>query len=249
MLAAQLAVIGVAGALWWYVSVSATAGSVPSPSRTLGTLWQLLGTGALWSAMGETAATWLIGILVCIAVGIPLGLLIGASRLATLSTRLTIDFVRNIPPVALVPLGLLLWGPTRNMVLLLVISGTIWPIVIQSSYAAQQSEPQLREVARVFHLGRRWWLTHIFLPGATPFVMTGVRVAATICLLLTVTGELFGGAPGVGSRIQSAQVGNDNPQMYAYVVVAALLGLVVNSLIWAAQRRLLRWHPSFRQEA
>jgi ABC-type nitrate/sulfonate/bicarbonate transport system permease component len=107
----------------------------------------------------------------------------------------------------------------------------------------------LRDVARVFRLGRRWWLTHIFLPGVMPFVMTGLRVAATICLLLTITGELFGGAPGVGTQIQNAQVGNDNPQMYAYVIVAALLGLLVNSLIWTAQRRLLRWHPSFRKEA
>jgi ABC-type nitrate/sulfonate/bicarbonate transport system permease component len=72
-------------------------------------------------------------------------------------------------------------------------------------------------------------------------------VAATICLLLTITGELFGGAPGVGTQIQNAQIGNDNPQMYAYVVVAAVLGLLVNSLIWIAQRRLLKWHPSFRK--
>jgi ABC-type nitrate/sulfonate/bicarbonate transport system permease component len=249
MLVTQLGVIGLAVAVWWYVSATASAGSVPSPARTFGTLVDLLGTAALWTAVGQTATTWLIGIAVCSLVGIPMGLLIGASRLATDSTRLAIDFVRNIPPVALVPLGLLLWGPTRSMVLLLVVSGTIWPIVVQSSYASRQSEPQLRDVAEVFQLGRRWWLSHIFLPGVTPFVMTGLRVAATICLLLTITGELFGGAPGVGRQIQSAQVGNDNPQMYAYVIVAALLGLLVNSLIWVAQRRLLRWHPSFRQEA
>jgi ABC-type nitrate/sulfonate/bicarbonate transport system permease component len=247
MMVTQLAVVAVAVAVWWVISAVASAGSVPSPTQTFSQLGDLLGSGALWTAVAQTSTTWLIGIVVCAGVGIPLGLLIGASRLATDSTRLTIDFVRNIPPVALVPLGLLLWGPTRNMVLLLVISGTIWPIVIQSVYAARQTEPQLRDVARVFHLGRRWWLTHIFLPGVTPFVMTGVRVAATICLLLTVTGELFGGAPGVGTQIQNAQVGNDNPQMYAYVVIAALLGLIVNSLIWIAQRRLLGWHPSFRK--
>jgi ABC-type nitrate/sulfonate/bicarbonate transport system permease component len=249
MLVAQLAVIAVALAIWWYVSTVAAADAVPSPARTFRTLAALLGTGALWTAVGQTATSWLIGIAVCTAVGIPAGLLIGASRLATDSTRLTIDFVRNIPPVALVPLGLLLWGPTRSMVLLLVISGTIWPIVIQSIYASRQTEPQLRDVARVFQLGRRWWLTHIFLPGVTPFVMTGLRVAATICLLLTITGELFGGAPGVGTQIQNALVGNDNPQMYAYVTTAALLGLLVNSLIWMAQRRLLGWHPSFRKRA
>ncbi|MCW2756298.1 MAG: hypothetical protein JWO46_44 [Nocardioidaceae bacterium] len=244
---AQAAVVALAVALWWYLSASAS--SVPSPARTFRTLAELLGTQPFWTAVGQTATTWLIGIAVCTGVGIPVGLLVGSSRLATLSTRLTIDVVRNIPPVALVPLGLLLWGPTRSMVLLLVISGTIWPIVIQSIYASGQSEPQLHDVARVFQLSRRRRLAHIFVPGVTPFVMTGVRVAATICLLLTVSGELFGGAPGVGTQIQAAQIGNDEPQMYAYVVVAALLGLTVNSLIWLAQRRLLRWHPSFRQEA
>jgi ABC-type nitrate/sulfonate/bicarbonate transport system permease component len=249
MLIAQVGVIALALGVWAYASTTASDGSVPSPAHTFATLADLLGTQELWAAVGQTATTWLFGIAACTVVGIPLGLLIGCSRLATQSTRLTIDFVRNIPPVALVPLGLLLWGPTRSMVLLLVISGTIWPIVIQSIYASRQTEPQLRDVARVFHLGKRWRLTHVFLPGVTPFVMTGLRVAATICLLLTITGELFGGAPGVGTQIQHALVGNDYPQMYAYVVVAALLGLAVNSLIWIGQRRLLRWHPSFRQEA
>jgi ABC-type nitrate/sulfonate/bicarbonate transport system permease component len=249
MPATQLGVITLAVALWWYLSAQAAAGSVASPSSTFAELADLLGTAPLWTAVGQTGTTWLIGIVVCTVVGVPAGLTIGASRLATASTRLTIDFVRNIPPVALVPLGLLLWGPTRNMVLLLVISGTIWPILIQSVYASRQTEPQLRDVARVFGLGRSWWLRQIFLPGVTPFVMTGMRVAATICLLLTITGELFGGAPGVGTQIQNAQVGNDIPQMYAYVVVAAVLGLLVNTLIWGVQSRLLSWHPSFRQEA
>lgn len=249
MVVLQLAVIALAVTVWWYISAVGPAGSVPSPARTFGELAVLARSGALWTAVGHTATTWLIGIAACAAVGIPCGLMIGASRLATDSTRLTVDFVRNIPSVALVPLGLLLWGPTRSMVLLLVVSGTIWPIVIQSIYAARQTEPQLRDVARVFQLGRRWWLTHIFLPGVTPFVMTGLRVAATICLLLTITGELFGGAPGVGTQIQNAQIGNDNPQMYAYVVTAALLGLLVNSLIWVAQRRLLSRYPTFLRRA
>jgi ABC-type nitrate/sulfonate/bicarbonate transport system permease component len=247
MLVAQLAVIGAAVTIWWYVSTVASAAVVPSPARTFSELAALLQTAGLWTAVGQTVTTWLIGMAVCSAVGIPVGLAIGASRLATDSTRLTIDFVRNVPPIALIPVGLLLWGPTRSMVLLLVIFGTIWPITIQSIYASRQTDPQLGDVARVFHLRRRWWLTRIFLPGVAPFVMTGLRVAATICLLLTVTGELFGGAPGIGTQIQNAQVGNDNPQMYAYVVLAAQLGLLVNSLLWVAQRRVLRWHPSFQK--
>ncbi|MDQ1658149.1 MAG: hypothetical protein QOD41_3232, partial [Cryptosporangiaceae bacterium] len=116
MVLAQLAVIALAVVLWWYLSGVAPS-AVPSPAQTFSELATLAGTGALWTAVGQTSTAWLIGIAICTLAGIPLGLLIGASRIATDSTRLTIDFVRNIPPVALVPLGLLLWGPTRNMVL------------------------------------------------------------------------------------------------------------------------------------
>jgi ABC-type nitrate/sulfonate/bicarbonate transport system permease component len=78
--------------------------------------------------------------------------------------------------------------------------------------------------------------------------MTGLRITATICLLLTVTGELFGGAPGLGNEIQSALNGVLNAQMYGYVLTSALLGVLVNVLLARAQRRVLRWHPSVRTE-
>lgn len=242
------AVVALAIGAWWGGSVSAGPGIVPSPGRTVVALDDLLHGSQFWSALGETALTWLLAIGVCAVVGIPLGLAIGHSELATGSTRLTIDFLRNIPPVALVPVGLLLFGPTRRAVLLLVIAGTIWPVMVQSIYAARQGEPQLDDVARAFHLSRWARLTRIFLPGVTPFVMTGLRVAVTICLLLTITGELLGGSPGIGTQMQKALVANDNPRVYAYVVVSALLGVGINRALWAAQRRLLFWHPSFRQD-
>jgi ABC-type nitrate/sulfonate/bicarbonate transport system permease component len=115
-------------------------------------------------------------------------------------------------------------------------------------YAANQTEPQLDDMARAFQIKGWRQVLRIFIPGVLPFVLTGLRVGTTICLLLTVTGELLGGAPGIGSSIISAQQNLDNPQMYAYVVVAAFLGLIVNAGFWAVQRRVLHWHPSFRGE-
>jgi ABC-type nitrate/sulfonate/bicarbonate transport system permease component len=88
----------------------------------------------------------------------------------------------------------------------------------------------------------------VFFPGSLPFIMTGLRVGTTICLLLTITGELLSGAPGIGFEIADAKNFLDTPRMYAYVLVSALLGLVINGAFWIVQRRVLRWHASNRQE-
>ncbi len=247
-IAIQIAVILLAGGVWWIASTLLPEGTMPSPAETFARLGALALTPEFWIAVGITVATFLAGLIICIMIGIPLGLAIGASTFATQSTRLVFDFLRTIPPIAILPLLLLLLGAQFQMVLVLVIGGAIWPILIQSIYAARQGEALLVDVARTFKVPRRWFIRHIFLPGAMPFIMTGLRVGTTICLLLTITGELLGGAPGIGFEIADAMAFYDNSRMYAYVLVAAFLGLLVNGAFWAAQRRMLHWHPSIRRE-
>jgi ABC-type nitrate/sulfonate/bicarbonate transport system permease component len=239
-------VLVTAGLLWWLASFQAPKGAIPTPSSAFASLAALLGHAEFWNAVGDTATTWSVSLGICMAVGIPAGLAIGLSRFATNSTRLVVDFLRTIPPVALIPLYLLVYGPTRDMVIVLVVSGAVWPLVVQSVYAAGQTEPQLKDVARSFGFTRWIRLRHVFLPSVLPFAMTGIRVAATISLLLTVTGEMLGGAPGIGTQIQNALNGEDQPQMYAYVLTAAALGLIVNGTVHLVQQRVLRWHPSVR---
>jgi len=245
----QAGVIVLAGGVWWVASLLFPAGTMPGPGETLARLGQLALTPAFWTAVGITVLSFLLGLLVCIVVGVPLGLAIGTSTFTTQSTRLVFDFLRTIPPIAVLPLLLLVLGASFQMVLVLVVCGAIWPILIQSIYAARQGETLLAEMAASFRVPRSWYIRHIFFPGALPFVMTGLRVGTTICLLLTITGELLGGAPGIGYEIANAQAFYDNPRMYAYVVVSALLGLLVNGVFWAVQRRVLRWHASIRKDA
>ncbi|NEM91091.1 ABC transporter permease [Galbitalea soli] len=221
---------------------------MPSPIETFGALGGYLVTPLFWTTIAETVGTFLLALAICGVVGVTIGLAIGSSPIANQSTRFLFDFLRTIPPIAILPLVLLLFGPTPRMVLVVVVLGAIWPILIQSIYAARQGEPLLREMSRSFRMPRRWYILHIFLPGSMPFVMTGLRVGTTICLLLTITGELLGGAPGIGYQIENAQNYLDTPRMYAYVLVSALLGLLVNAVFWLIQRRVLRWHSSQRRE-
>ncbi|MFJ6653468.1 ABC transporter permease [Microbacterium sp. NPDC091313] len=244
----QVSVFLAVGGVWWIAATVLPAGTMPPPAEVLGRLSALALTGDFWAATGLTALTFLVAFVVCVGIGVPLGLAIGASSIASQSTRLLFDFLRTIPPIAILPLLLLLFGPELQMVLILAIAGAIWPVLIQSIYAARQGEALLVEMSRAFRIPRGWFIRHIFLPGTLPFVMTGLRLGATICLLLTVSGELLGNAPGVGFEISQAQAFYDNSRMYAYVLVSAILGLIVNGLFWEVQRRVLRWHPSMRKE-
>ncbi|GAA1537299.1 ABC-type nitrate/sulfonate/bicarbonate transport system permease component [Microbacterium ginsengiterrae] len=245
----QTGAVVLAGGIWWLASGFFPAGAIPTPPEVLGRLGQLVLTGEFWSAIGITVGTFALALTVSIVVAVPLGLVIGASTFWTQSTRLLFDFLRTIPPIALLPLLLLVLGADFEMVFGLAVLGAIWPILIQSIYAARQGEALLVDMSAAYRIPRGWFIRHIFVPGALPFVMTGVRLGTTICLLLTISGQLLGAAPGLGHEIAAAQAWYDTPRMYAYVLVAAILGLIVNAGVWAAQRRLLRWHPSVRGES
>lgn len=245
----QVAAVVLAGGVWGLASLAFPASTLPPPTAVFARLGELALTAGFWSAIGITVGTFAIALVICIVVGVPLGLAIGASTVATQSTRLLFDFLRTIPPIAILPLLLLVLGAEMEMVLVLAVGGAIWPILIQSIYAARQGEALLVEMAKSYRIPKAWFIRHIFVPGAVPFVMTGLRLGTTICLLLTISGQLLGSAPGVGYEIANAQAFYDNTRMYAYVIVSALLGLIVNGGFWALQRHLLRWHPSVRGEA
>ena len=244
----QVATVVLAGFAWWFASTLFPASTLPPPTEVFARLGALALTPDFWSAVGITVGTFIVALAICIIVGVPLGLAIGANTVATQSTRLLFDFLRTIPPIAILPLVLLVLGAEFEMVLVLAVGGAIWPILIQSIYAARQGEALLAEMAASYRVPRAWFVRHIFVPGALPFIMTGLRLGTTICLLLTISGELLGSAPGVGFEIANAQAFYDNTRMYAYVIVSAVLGLIVNGGFWALQRRLLRWHPSVRGE-
>ena len=243
---ARLAALVVLLLIWQLVSMLLGGETVPPPLNVLTSLGELIRDAAFWSAVGQTLASTLVGLAIACAVGIPLGLLVGSSRFATASTRLPVDFLRTIPPVTLIPLAVLVYGPNISMKVFLVVFGSIWPLFLQATYAVREVDLVARDVGRAFNLQRSTVWTSILLPSAAPFLLTGLRVASTIALLLSVAGELIGNAPGIGREIVNAQTANQPSITYAYVVVAALLGVAINLVTASAQKRTLFWHPSFR---
>lgn len=246
-------VVAVVGAfvLWHVFALTplGRAGDVPTPIATFTRLFELFATGAYWSALGSTLSSWGLGLLISFIIGVPLGLIVGSNAKVEVSVRFVVDFLRTIPSIAFLPLALLLFGVSIQTPVLLIFLSAVWPLLIQSTYAALEIDPALKQVRRSFHLTWGEYMRFQFLPSALPFVTTGLRVAATICLLTAVSVELLSGAPGLGSQLQASLVVSQTTTLYAYVLTAGVLGVLVNVILLFLQRVVIWWHPSVRGDS
>ncbi|MFE7071247.1 ABC transporter permease [Streptomyces sp. NPDC057620] len=220
----------------------------PPTSRIADALAGELSDDAFWTALGDTLTGWAIGLVIAVGAGIVAGVLISVTPYLREATASTIEFLRPIPSVALIPLAVLLYGTELRSVLLLVVYASFWQVLVQVMYGVQDVDPVAEETARSYGLSTWARVRHVLWPTALPYVMTGVRLAAAVALILAVTAELVIGAPGLGARIAVAQTSQAVPEMYALVVVTGLLGLLINVGARTVERRALAWHQSVRGE-
>jgi len=219
----------------------------PPPSVVLGRLVTLMLEAAFWQAVGLTLLGWAIALGIAALIAIPLGVLLGTSELVYRATRPIVEFLRPVPSVALIPLVFLMFPPGSldGKVFLAAFAAT-WPLLIQVIYGVRSINPTQLATARSFQIGRLRTFFRVVLPAATPYLATGLRISATVALILAITGEIIMGAPGIGLEINRARQGGDVPMMYAYVIVGGVLGMVLNSGFAALERRVLHWHASQR---
>ncbi|MFF8970831.1 ABC transporter permease [Streptomyces sp. NPDC014995] len=220
----------------------------PPTSRIAGALGDELADSAFWTALGDTLTGWALGLVIAVGAGIVAGVVISVVPYLREATASTIEFLRPIPSVALIPLAVLLYGTELRSVLLLVVYASFWQVLIQVLYGVQDVDPVAEDTARSYGLGPWARVRHVLWPTALPYVMTGVRLAAAVALILAITAELVIGAPGLGARIAVAQTSQAVPEMYALIVVAGLLGLLINVGARTVERRALAWHQSVRGE-
>jgi ABC-type nitrate/sulfonate/bicarbonate transport system permease component len=225
-----------------------SAAFLPPFSRISAALVDLLDDPAFWTAAGDTIRGWFLGLAIAVILGVVVGFFIGTMPVLREFTASTIEFLRPIPSVALIPLAVLVFGTDLRSVLLLVVYASFWQVLVQVLYGVQDVDPVARDTARAFGLGRWARIRYVTWPTALPYVLTGVRLAAAVALILAITAELVIGAPGLGNEIGTAQSGGAVATMYALVIVTGLLGVAVNVLARRLERWLLSWHPSIRGE-
>jgi NitT/TauT family transport system permease protein len=198
--------------------------------------------------VGSTLLTWLVAMAICIAIAVPLGILLGLSAVTYRASRSAIELIRPLPAVALIPLVLLVVGQGVEMKVIVALFAALWPVLFNTIYGVHGVDPKAKEMARSFQLGRFAIIRRVVVPGAAPFIATGVRLSSSITLIVIITVELIaGGADGLGAFIaQNRAVGNQVTAVYAGILVTGLLGLVLNLLLGAAERRWLGWGATRR---
>lgn len=221
---------------------------LPAVTTVLAALVAELDDPTFWLRVWETLQAWSLGLIAAAVTGIPLGLAIGSNRLAYRAVRVLLEFLRPIPPVAVLPLAVLLFGTGVEMKVYLVAFAAFFPLLFQALYGVQDVDPVARDTARAYGLGRSARFVWIAVPSALPYVATGLRLSAAIALIVTIATELVVGSSGLGYAINEVRYAGDIAMMYGIIVVTGVLGLVIAITFRRLERHLLRWHASQRAE-
>ena len=200
-------------------------------------------------ALLDTALGWALGLAIAVVAGVVLGVIIGSLRGLRAATASTIEFLRPIPSVALVPLAVLLYGAQVRSTLLLVVYASFWPVLLQVIHGVGDVDPVARDTAASYRFTTWTRVRHLLLPTALPYIMTGLRLSAAVALILAITAELVIGTPGLGKELGVAAASSAVPAVYALILVIGLIGVAVNVGFRALERRFLAWHTSVRTEA
>ena len=226
--------------------------ALPPISTVLGQAVLLLGNTQFLGDLTATIEAWAAGLAITVAVGVPLGLVLGSVPGVRSATRAVVEFLRPIPPVALIPLVALVVGPGLRMNLTLIVYAAIWPVLFNTIYGLDDVDPVAKETLRAFGFGRLDVIRRVCLPAAAPFIATGIRVASSIALIVSIaigilTGRIDGN--GIGAFISDANTAGTINPVLAAALWAGVLGLALNALLLRAERRVLPWHHAYLGEA
>lgn len=247
-----LGVLGVLGFLATWQALPALGivnpQSLPYATDTLAKLLNDLRDLEFWRNVGRTLGAWGVGLAIATIAAVILGTIVGLVPFLRRATHTTVEFLRPVPSVALIPLAVLTFGLQLPATLLLVIYASFWQIFVQVLYGVADIDTVARDTVRSFGLTRAEQLRVLVLPTALPYLLTGLRLAAAVALILAVTGELLITGTGLGGMLTVRQNAGDWIGVYAVVVVTGLLGLVINLGFRVIERRSLSWHQSVRGE-
>jgi ABC-type nitrate/sulfonate/bicarbonate transport system permease component len=183
-----------------------------------------------------------VGYLIASALGIVVGVLIGASRPLYRLVDPFLQFLRAIPPTAIIPVGILLIGIGDTMKILVIAFGAFWPILVNAADGARSVTSERLDTARIFGMGPFETLLTVTFPSALPGIFAGLRTGLSIAFIMIVVSEMIGSTNGLGYYILQAQRTFAIPEMYGGIVLLAILGYALNAGFLAVEHRVLAWH-------
>lgn len=240
----QIAVAAALVALWAVGNATGVLGTgILPPADAVGS--QIIG---IWTrpefiaALSSTLLDAARGLLIATVLAIPLGVLIGMLPTLDKATRFIIDFGRSFPVIALLPVLVLLFGATSLMKIVAISIACFFPILIQSIYGARRLEPTIVDTIRSYRIPAHLRFFKVLLPAAGPYIATGLRIATTVSILVSVGVEIISLTPGMGREIALSRSYNETATTFAYIFYAGLLGVGLTFVWDQLEAHLLGWH-------
>jgi len=210
-------------------------------SDVLRTLWALATSGELSRHAWISLRRILLGLGVSIAVGVPLGLVMGWYRAFERTVDGPLQAGRQVSAIALFPVFILLFGIGELSKVIIIFWASVWPVLLNTITGVKGIDPLLLRSARSMSAGGPALFRKVVLPAAAPSIFTGVRLGAAYAFMVLVAAEMIGANAGLGFLVLNSQEVFRIPEMYAAIVALALFGLAVNNLLLGLERRATAW--------
>jgi ABC-type nitrate/sulfonate/bicarbonate transport system permease component len=218
----------------------------PPPTQIIAALAQGLANGEITSQVGITLATFAEGLVLASVLAIVVGVLMGAVPVVYDALKIIVEFLRPIPSVAMIPLAILFLGLGAPMRVAVITYASFWPLLISTLYGVRAVDPVALDTARNFGVPPFEALYRVTLPAALVSIATGLRVSASIALVVTVTTELVAGNSGLGFYVSQMEQASRLPSMYAGILLTGILGYVINLIFFTLERKIVFWSPAAR---
>ncbi|MGI8393231.1 ABC transporter permease [Leucobacter sp. W1038] len=228
--------------LWWFASSGSTNVFFPPLSVILDTLWRDLSNGLLIGYLGFSLTNLAVGLAIAIVVGIGLGLLIGEVRPLRDALDPYVSFARSIPQAALVPLIIGTFGLGPGPKIYTIAFACLFPILLNTIDGVRGIEPTIRRFGKVYRISPARYFRRVVLPGATPQIFAGIRVALPIGITVMVVSELFAANKGVGFYILNSSSTFQMAQTWAGAILVGIVGYLITLIFFRIERIPLRWY-------
>ena len=236
-----LALLG--GWAWASASGALSPTLLASPGSVLSALRELWDSGQYAAALEVSLTRAGLGLLFGVAVGLSLGVLTGFSRLGEELLDSTVQLLRTIPFLSLVPLFMVWFGIGESARIVLIATATAFPMYVSSSGGVRNTDRKLVEAMRSFGMGRLAVVREVVLPGALPALLSGLRLSMTLSVIALIAAEEINSTSGIGFLMSTAQEYSRTDILTVCILTYALLGLLADAVVRVLERLLMPWRP------
>lgn len=236
-------------ALWWLVTEHSKSTFFPPLREIVDNFRQTWLFTDVKSELAPTAYHFAAGLAIAVFVGVVGGIPLGLSARARRDLSPITEFSRAVPLAALVPIGLVLFGPGAEMEITLIAFASVWPVMLNTADGIRGVDPVLLDSARVYGASGRRLVLGVALPAAMPRMFAGIRISVALAVAAAVIANMFASSAGLGYVVVQAQAQYNVLGTWSGVLLIGLLGLAANGVFLLVEHRALAWYRGWRRSS